>query len=124
MQASELAADLNGRSILGVKFSVTLFTPDGGNFRGQYCQGVKIAISNREALRPMRVGLEIADALHRLYPKNFELEKIVLLLGSKSTVERLALGDSPEAVIRDWTPDLDKFRAVREKYLLYDRSGA
>ena len=120
IQASELAADLNGRSILGVKFSVTLFTPDGGNFRGQYCQGVKIAISNREALRPMRVGLEIADALHRLYPKSFELEKIVLLLGSKSTVERLALGDSPEAVIRDWTPDLDKFRAVREKYLLYD----
>ena len=82
-----------------------------------------MAISNRQALRPMRVGLEIADALHRLYPKNFELEKIVLLLGSKSTVERLALGDSPEAVIRDWTPDLDKFRAVREKYLLYDRSG-
>jgi uncharacterized protein YbbC (DUF1343 family) len=122
IRGADLAADLNRREIPGVTFSTTIFTPNEGLYNGQYCQGVSIAISDRESLRSIRVGLEIADALHRMYPKEFHLEKIILLLGSRATIEALARRDAPAEIIRRWAPELEKFRAVREKYLLYDGS--
>jgi uncharacterized protein YbbC (DUF1343 family) len=67
----------------------------------------------------MRMGLEIADALHLVYPDRFQLDKIVELLGSQSTVDRLKRGDAPADIVAGWSADLDKFRATREKYLLY-----
>ena len=68
----------------------------------------------------MRTGLEIADALHRLYPAQFHLEKIIELLGSQSTIDQLEHGDAPADIIAGWAADLDRFRAMRAKYLLYD----
>jgi hypothetical protein len=47
------------------------------------------------------------------------LDKIVELLGSQSTVDRLKRGDAPADIVAGWSADLAKFRAMREKYLLY-----
>ena len=44
---------------------------------------------------------------------------MIELLGSQSTVERLGRGDDPKEIVAGWASELDKFRAVREKYLLY-----
>ena len=51
----------------------------------------------------MRMGLEIADALHRMYPDHFALEKIITLLGSQSTVDRLKRGDAPADIVAGWS---------------------
>jgi uncharacterized protein YbbC (DUF1343 family) len=119
IHAAELVAELNRRQIPGVRFETALFTPNSGLYSGQYCQGASIFITDRDVLESMRVGLEIADALHRLYPETFHLEKINELLGSQSTLERLERGDAPAAILASWTEDLGRFRAMREKYLLY-----
>jgi uncharacterized protein YbbC (DUF1343 family) len=118
-QAAELAAELNRRAVPGVRFQTILFVPDDGLYKGQYCQGVSIIITNRAELNSMRMGLEIASALHRLYPQQFHLEKIIELLGSGATVKRLERGEEPARIVADWSGDLDKFRAMRAKYLLY-----
>ena len=119
IQGAELAAELNRRAVPGVRFQPTLFTPDDGLYKGQYCQGVSIIITNRAELSSMRVGLEVADALHRLYPQQFHIEKIIELLGSRATLERLERGEDPARIIADWSGDLEKFRSLRGKYLLY-----
>jgi uncharacterized protein YbbC (DUF1343 family) len=119
IQAAELTAELNRRAVPGVRFQTTLFTPDSGLYKGQYCQGVSIVITNRAELNSMRMGLEIAAALHRLYPQQFHLDKIIELLGSQATLERLEHGDDPARIIAGWSDELDKFRAMRAKYLLY-----
>ena len=116
----EFAADLSGRKIPGVQFTPTLFTPRDGLYKNNYCQGISVAITDRAELRAMRIGLEIAAALHRLYPKQFHLEKTVELLGAKDTIERLERGEDPARIIECWQDDLAKFRAMRKKYLLYD----
>jgi len=118
IEAAELAAELNRRAVPGVRFQATLFTPDNGLYKGQYCQGVSLIITNRAELNSMRMGLEIAAALHRLYPQQFHLEKIIDLLGSQATLDRLERGDDPARIIAGWADDLEKFRAVRAKYLL------
>jgi uncharacterized protein YbbC (DUF1343 family) len=119
IQAAELTAALNRRGIPGVQFETTLFTPDDGLYKGEYCQGVSIIITNRGELDSMRVGLESAAALHHFYPQKFHLAKIIELLGSQATLEQLQHGDDPTRIIAGWSSDLDKFRAMRAKYLLY-----
>jgi uncharacterized protein YbbC (DUF1343 family) len=114
-----LAAELTRRAMADVAFAPARFTPKQGLYRGEECHGVSMKILSRTELRPMRMGLEIADALHRMYPEHFELAKTVLLLGSQQTVDRLARGEAPEEIAAGWSRDLAKFRQMRAKYLLY-----
>jgi uncharacterized protein YbbC (DUF1343 family) len=119
MVAADVAAELNRRGIPGVRFATTLFTPGDGLYKDQYCQGVSMTLADRASLRSMRMGMEIADTLHRMYPRQFQLEKMTFLLGSQSTLDRLNHGDSPKEIVESWAPDLGKFGAMRQKYLVY-----
>jgi uncharacterized protein YbbC (DUF1343 family) len=102
-----------------VSFAPAQFTPSDGPYKGQACQGVTISITNRDALNSMRMGIEIADTLFRLHPDSFQLDKIIELLGSQSALDRLKRGDAPADIVAGWSGDLNKFREMREKYLLY-----
>ena len=119
IQANTFAAALNRRKIPGVRFAPAEFTPSSDLYRAQRCQGVAMTVTDRDSFRSMRMGLEIADELHRMYPDQFQLEKINELLGSQSTIDRLKRGDAPADIVAGWSDDLAKFRKVREKYLLY-----
>jgi uncharacterized protein YbbC (DUF1343 family) len=119
IHSAELLADLERRAIPGARFAPADFTPNDGPFKGELCHGVTFINLNPPQLNSMRLGIELADALHRLYPSDFHLEKIVDLLGSQSTVDRLKRGDPPAKIVAGWTAEIEKFRATREKYLLY-----
>ncbi len=119
IRAGELAVALGRRKIPGVSFAPAQFTPRDGPYRGEQCQGVTISVTKRDQLQSLRMGIEIADVLYRMYPQKFQLEKIIELLGSQSTIDRLKRGDPPAEIVSGWSADLDKFRAMREKYLLY-----
>ncbi len=119
IHADAFAGVLNRRKIPGVSFSATGFTPSDGLYAGEPCDGISIKIVDRSALGSMRMGLEIADVLHRMYQDKFDVDKTIALLGSKSTVEQLAGGDRPKQIIAGWDADLAKFRALRAKYLIY-----
>jgi uncharacterized protein YbbC (DUF1343 family) len=115
----EFSAALSSRHIPGIRFAPARFTPKSDIYQGEVCQGVTISITDGGRLDSMRVGLEIAAVLYRLYPDQFRIEKTIELLGSRSTVERLTRGDAPADIVSGWAADLDKFRTMREKYLLY-----
>jgi uncharacterized protein YbbC (DUF1343 family) len=117
--ADDLAQELDRRKIPGVHVVPARFTPREGLYSGEPCEGVTLGITNRGLVQSMRLGLEIADVLHRLYPDKFQLEKTIELLGSQSTIDRLKRGDAPAEIVSGWSADLARFRAMREKYLLY-----
>jgi uncharacterized protein YbbC (DUF1343 family) len=119
IRTDELLAELKRRSIPGVSFSVTSFTPKSGPYSGQECQGVALTVTDRDNFKSMLTGLEIAEALHRLYPQQFHIAKMIELLGSQSTVERLERGDSLKDIEAGWAGALEEFRAMRAKYLIY-----
>ncbi|MGA8072342.1 MAG: exo-beta-N-acetylmuramidase NamZ domain-containing protein [Candidatus Acidiferrales bacterium] len=114
-----LADALNRRFIPGVRFVPTRFTPTSGIYAGQLCGGMSLVITDRASLNSMLMGLEIAAMLHKTYAASFQLEKIDELLGSSATIERLKRGDAPSKIVLDGAPELDAFRKMREKYLLY-----
>ena len=119
IRAHEFLAELDRRKIPGVSFTPTRFTPNEDPYEGQICEGVTIDITDRGALGSMRMGLELADVLRRMYPTYFRLPSTITLLGSQSTIDSLVRGESPAAIVAGWLGDLDKFRRMREKYLLY-----
>jgi uncharacterized protein YbbC (DUF1343 family) len=119
IHSADLVAELDRRKIPGVSFAPTEFTPTDGLYKGEACHGVSLTVSNRNSFRSMLMGLEIIAALHHLYPNDFQIAKTVELLGSQSTVDQLERGGDPRRIIAGWSVELDQFRAMRRKYLLY-----
>jgi uncharacterized protein YbbC (DUF1343 family) len=70
-------------------------------------------------VRSMRMGLEIAEILQKLYPKQFDTAKHLELLGNADTVQQIQAGVAPEKIVASWSPSLAAFDQVRRKYFLY-----
>ena len=119
IRGEELAMYLNQRAIPGVRFEPQKFTPDSGWYKGELCEGVQIAITDRDALQAIRMGIEIASALRKLYPGKFETAKMIELVGNAETLNQLERGEDPTAIVASWRKSLDLFRKMRTKYLIY-----
>lgn len=121
IDGERLAAALNARAIDGVRFYPVRFTPaaTAPRYGGQECQGVWVIVTDRDRVHPVRVGLEIAAALNRLYPRQFKLDDALGLFGSKRTLERIKAGEDPAAIAASWHADEERWRLLRAKYLLY-----
>jgi uncharacterized protein YbbC (DUF1343 family)/CubicO group peptidase (beta-lactamase class C family) len=115
----QLAEALNARNITGVRFYPVRFTPTSSKYAKEECQGVFIIVTDRSALRPVRLGLEIAAMLHKLYGTTFELESAQRLFGSKDTLTRVRSGEDPAAIAATWSAGEARWRLLRAKYLLY-----
>ncbi len=115
-----LAAALNARGIGGVRFYPVTFTPArGAKLGGEACHGVFIIVTDRDHLRPVRLGLEIASVLSKMYRAQFTLEDAATLFGPKAMLARIRAGDDPSAITAAWFADEAAWRATRAKYLLY-----
>ena len=119
VQAVELAAYLNGREIEGLRFMPVQFTPASGNYTGRQCGGVSIMVTDRETVDTAELGIELAAALHKLYPKEFEMGHLSDLLANQAVMQELQNGEDPRRIADDWRDGLDQFMQVRAKYLMY-----
>jgi uncharacterized protein YbbC (DUF1343 family) len=120
IDGAALASSLNARQIPGVRFYPVMFTPAAGaKFGDQTCHGVFMIVTDRERLRPVRVGLEIAARLSKAYGALFKLEEARLLFGSSATIEKIRAGEDPATIAASWIPDEARWRLLRAKYLLY-----
>ncbi len=115
----KLATELNAAGLEGVRFVPVQFTPTYSVHKGQLCKGVYILLTDREKCNAVDVGLELILALHRLYSDQFPVDKIRHLLLHPPTLEAIKSGKTLAEIHALWQNDLDKFRAVRAKYLLY-----
>jgi uncharacterized protein YbbC (DUF1343 family)/CubicO group peptidase (beta-lactamase class C family) len=119
MKSRELAAYLNAREIQSVRFVPVTFTPSSSNFAGERCEGVNLIVLDRNTLDSPELGIELALALHKLYPNDFKLEKMEDLLVNQAVLQAIAEGEDPRKIAEDWQEQLTQFLGLREKYLLY-----
>jgi uncharacterized protein YbbC (DUF1343 family) len=119
INGEEIAATLNAKALPGVHFVNQPFIPVSGLYAGQHCGGVGVRVTDRAALRSMRVGLEIAAELHKKYPDQFDVSKILLLLGNDSTIQQLQSATPVGEIIASWAKDLAAYDQVRRRYFLY-----
>jgi uncharacterized protein YbbC (DUF1343 family)/CubicO group peptidase (beta-lactamase class C family) len=120
IKAKEFADYLNGRGIQGVRFVPINFTPAAGQkFAGQRIGGVNIVLLDRNTLDAPELGIELASALHRLYPGEFDMRQMILLVNHQRVMDAIAAGADPRNIADDWREELERFEQVRKKYLLY-----
>ncbi len=119
IKAKELAQYLNARSISGVRFVPVSFTPASSVHEGQKCEGVNIILLDRNAFDGPELGIELASALHKLYPEAFHMERMIELLANQSVYDALSRGEDPRRIAEDWREPLERFEQLRQKYLIY-----
>jgi uncharacterized protein YbbC (DUF1343 family)/CubicO group peptidase (beta-lactamase class C family) len=115
----ELSEALNARGLPGIRFYPVRFTPTANKYSGQECQGVFMVVTNRAVLRPVRVGVEVASLLQKLYGSKFELDAAERLFGSKEGLARLRAGDDPATIAQSWSAGESRWRLLRNQYLIY-----
>ena len=119
MNGDDVAAALNAVRLPGLRFAAKPFIPAAGLYSGQRCGGVAVRITDRAAVRSMRMGLEIAAILQKLYPAQFDPAKLLELTGDAETVRLLQEHTSPEKIVASWSAGLAAFDQMRKKYFLY-----
>ena len=76
-------------------------------------------IVDRETVDTVELGLELAAALHKLYPKEFDMSHVADTLANQAAFQALQNGQDPRRIADDWRDGLDQFMQLRAKYLLY-----
>lgn len=134
-----LAQRLNALELPGVRFRSHSFVPTADKHGGALCGGVQVHVTDREALRPVTVGLHVLVTLQAMAPQDFAFLRsswegrpghLDLLTGSSQVREALGAGligageaGSGPTIVADlvasWADDLTLFEKRRKPYLLY-----
>jgi uncharacterized protein YbbC (DUF1343 family) len=80
---------------------------------------VRLTVTDRDALRPVALGIEIAVALRDIYPTTWRREKFLTLLANGDTFDRLERGEAADAIVKSWEVPVEAFRKRRAQFLLY-----
>ena len=119
INANQLARSLSSRKIPAVTFKAFRFTPQSDRYEGKRCQGVQITVTDRSHFPAVACGLEIARTLCQLYPKRFQSEKLLNMVGVKDVVELIRKQRPVTEIRKAYQPHLENFLALRAKYLIY-----
>jgi uncharacterized protein YbbC (DUF1343 family)/CubicO group peptidase (beta-lactamase class C family) len=115
----KLAGYLNGRRIPGVRFIPIRFKPTTSVFKNEDCAGINIVITDRGRFQSVFTGIEVAVALHSLFPADWKVDSYLRLLVNSDALNRLKRGESAEELTRSWRPALENFQRQRARVLLY-----
>ena len=124
IDGEKLARELNSKKLPGVYFRPTFFKPYYYKFIKEQCSGVQIHIFDYEKFEPAKTQVHILTAIKKLYPdKNIFNEKRISMFdkafGTDEVRKRVISGDSAESIMSGWGRQLEKFKKIREHYLLY-----
>lgn len=116
----KLAAALNAADLPGVRFIPIEFTPaKGSKLGGQKCGGIYVLVTDRDVVDPVLTGITIVWHLRTLFGDKFEFAKVNNLLVNAAALEAIKTAKDPADVPQVWKADLDAFKKMRAKYLLY-----
>jgi uncharacterized protein YbbC (DUF1343 family) len=93
------------------------------------CEGARLVLTDRASFEPLRTGITIATVLAKFdggshrdagpFTGNFQVAGMIALVGNAETIRGLAEGDLPGRIAAEWNADINSFRKMRAKYLLY-----
>lgn len=123
----EFAGQMERRNLPGVAFRPTWFTPMFSKHANVSCGGVQIHMLDREAMRPVQLGMHLLHVLRDMDSDAFGWRTgrdgnhaLDLLLGSDRPRHMLDAGDSVEQITAGWEEEARAFEDRRRPYLLYD----
>jgi uncharacterized protein YbbC (DUF1343 family) len=128
--AERFAERMNALGLPGVRFRPAVFEPTFQKHAKTTCNGCQMHVLDRRAFTPVEAGVALIAAYRaadparfawRQPPYEYEHDKmpIDILAGSSELREQLDAGMSARDIARSWTPSVDAFKKIRDRYLLY-----
>ncbi len=117
----ELAQFLNARSIPGVRAYPTRFEPTASVFsRANPSRRSPLrGLESGATFNSIRLGLEVAYALQKLYPGKIDFDACRLSIGSRKVIEAMKTGTDPGTIEQSVAEDVRLFVGRRKPFLLY-----
>ena len=130
LDADEYADALERERLPGVRFRPARFQPTFHKWSGKLCGGVQIHVTDPVRFKPFLTGLAEIAVARRLAPRGFawrrppyEFEKkrmpIDILCGTDAIRRAIEKKTPLPAIERAWQRDLDRWKRLRARYLLY-----
>lgn len=128
--AEAVTDELRDLELPGVAFRTARFRPQFGKHAGTICAGIEIHLTNRTALEPVALGLQVVKVFHDLHPNDFawraepyefvaDVPALDLLTGSPEAREYIDNGTALEPLLTEWRTWVDRFESDLERVLLY-----
>jgi uncharacterized protein YbbC (DUF1343 family) len=95
IDGQKLAKYLNERGLPGVRFVPVRYKPTTSVYKDEQVGGINIIITDRRQFRSVRTGFEIAAALQKMYPSEWDAGRSLRLVVNQDTVERIKRGEAP-----------------------------
>ncbi|MBP0457763.1 exo-beta-N-acetylmuramidase NamZ family protein [Streptomyces montanisoli] len=118
---SAWARAASAEGLPGVHFREAYFAPTFSKFSGKTVGGLQLHVHDRDAFDSVRTGIALLITAKRVY-KDFAWRAdndIATLTGSDLVGTMIDAGASTDQVVAAWQRELDAFRAVRRRYLVY-----
>jgi uncharacterized protein YbbC (DUF1343 family) len=128
INTDELINELNLDKTAGINILPAEFTPAeikgkavNPKFEGEKCYGINIKVTDKTKFSAIDFGLKLVYTLHKLYPDKFEFREnhFDLLTGTDKIRLSIEKGESPNDIKKLWQVELNNFKKIRNKYLLY-----
>ena len=108
----------------GVSLSDTVFTPEApsdGKYAGLELRGIRLRVVDRGAYDPVRTGLRLLWAIHRVQGDMLEVKRPGLdrRIGTQDVFDAIVAGRDFQAIYRPVLAAARRFRERREPFLLY-----
>ena len=119
--APAIAAELNARHVPGVHFDTATRTIEAGyKFGGQTIPMLKVRVTNRNAVRPVEVGVRMLAAIYDRHKGDWQwrVRAIDRLAGTDQLRTAVEQG-TVDALLARWSNDATEFARTVRPYLLY-----
>lgn len=126
----EYSSQLNSLGLDGVYFRSCVFQPTFQKHAGTSCGGVQIHVTDRQSFEPVFAGIAMVKIAYDMYTKDFRWKNppyeyvydrnpFDVICGTDKIRTAIERGSSLDEISVGWVDQLNHFKSVREKFLLY-----
>lgn len=121
LDAYGLARALNAQNLPGVYFRAAYWSPLFGGMTGKPMSGVELLVYDPRVFAPVRTAVELLVTVRKLDPRAIHISARALDVdwGTDTLRRGLTSGESAAQIQAQWRPALERFEALRRRYLLY-----
>jgi uncharacterized protein YbbC (DUF1343 family) len=116
-----IAAELNGLRLPGVRFDTATRTIEAGysKFGGQTIPMIRVRVTDRNAVRPVEVGIRMLRAIYARHTTDFTWRPSIDRLAGTDKLKAAVEANTIDALIAEWNADAARFAEMVKPYLIY-----
>jgi len=116
-----IAADLNRLALPGVHFDTAARVVAKGaeKFGGQTIPMIHVKVTDRNAVRPVEVGIRMLQVIQAHHPKDFQWRSSIERLAGTDKLRLAVDQHTVDALIKEWNADAERFSKLTAPYQIY-----